>query len=185
MLLQIHCSLNEDRSQLKNRRENDEQNKLPFGGSGFLLSWNEDEGKLLFVRDEKKITALAKPCFPWSEPFEKISIRDLESNELTFVTSVNDLEAESKQALLSALKEACFYFAVVKITAIEEDFELRTWSVETEQGSRRFQTKLNAWPSQVGENRYIVRDVNKDLYVIENTLELDTKSQKLFWPLSD
>lgn len=66
-----------------------------------------------------------------------------------------------------------------------EDFELRTWKVVTKQGFRKFQTQLNAWPSQVGHNRHIVRDVNKDLYVIENLLELDHKSQKLFWPLSD
>jgi hypothetical protein len=184
-LLQMHGSLAKDRSQRTKKNEESKKEQSQLHGSGFQFCWIEAEGKLLLVKGEDKTTALAKPCFPWSQPFEKISVRDLKSKELTFVSCVNHLEAESKQALLSALREACFYFAVTKITAIDEDFELRTWKVETQQGTRRFQTKLNSWPSQVGENRYIVRDVNKDLYVLENTLELDGKSQKLFWPLSD
>ncbi|MEO0336102.1 MAG: DUF1854 domain-containing protein [Pseudomonadota bacterium] len=181
MLLQMHDSLARERGQKKNRKNDEDRSNEP----GFHLRWIEEEGQLVFVKGETKTTALAKPCFPWSQPFEKISIRDLESNELAFVAKVEGLETESKAALLSALKEACFYFAITKIEAIDEDFELRTWSVETQQGTRRFQTKLNAWPSQVGENRYIVRDVNKDLYVVEDVATLDAKSQKLFWPLSD
>lgn len=176
---------------IEERHSNERNGSGTFKGEGlkwdegFKLCWDKASQTLLFEKNGFQTPVAAKPCFPWSQPLEKISLRDYDGNEKAFIAKAEELDKESEMALMSALKEACFYFSIERILSIKDEFELRVWIVETQQGLRTFQTKLTGWPTQVGPTRYIVRDVHKDLFVIENYAALDKSSQALFWPLSE
>src|SRR5438046_8710029 len=59
---------------------------------------------------------------------------------------------------------AGFVFKVTQVTAIEEEVEIRHWRVETVQGTRSFQTRLDAWPRLLPHGGLLLRDVAGDLY---------------------
>ena len=69
--------------------------------------------------------------------------------------------------------------------SIEDEFELRVWNVETTQGSRKFQTKLDEWPQKLPGGDLLIRDVAGDLYLVVSDKRLDPKSEKLLWAFLD
>jgi hypothetical protein len=103
-------------------------------------------------------------CFPWSEPDSYIS-----------------LDHSSRQALETTLRQTRFVFEVIAINNIEDEFELRTWLVETRQGPRSFQTKLDKWPRALENGAVIIRDVSGDFYQISDPMAMDPASRKLVW----
>ena len=56
------------------------------------------------------------------------------------------LDAASRGAREWALANAGFVFEITRVLEIEEEVEIRHWRVETRQGERRFQTRLDDWP---------------------------------------
>jgi glycine/D-amino acid oxidase-like deaminating enzyme len=84
-----------------------------------------------------------------------------------------------------ALVEAGFVLEVTAIEAIEEDFEVRRWSVKTRQGPRRFQTALDAWPRPASDSGILIEDVAGDLFRVPPVDELDPRSRKLIWAFVD
>ena len=70
---------------------------------------------------------------------------------------------------------------VTEITDVDEEVEIRTWKVQTEQGPRSFQTRLDDWPSEVPGGGIVIRDVAGDLYHIANPDALDEKSRRWLW----
>lgn len=149
------------------------------------LRWESNSGRLFLLKDGREIYVKIKPCFPWVDGLQYLSLRNKKGDEVAFVEHPEALEVGSYQALLESLKEASFYFNVLRIESMDEEFELRTWLVETLQGMRKFQTKLTDWPRTLNGSLYIIQDVQKDLFVIEDIHQLDGKSQKIFWPFTD
>jgi len=97
------------------------------------------------------------------------------------VADVRELDAASRAALERALAEAGFVLEVERVTSIEEEFELREWQVQTRQGPRSFQTRLDDWPRQTPGGGLLVRDVAGDLYHVPDPETLDAQSRKLLW----
>jgi hypothetical protein len=124
-------------------------------------------------------------CFPWSEPGKFLSLRDRENEEFALVPDVAGLGTESRHALEAALLEAGFVLEVVGISEVEEEVEIRTRKVETRQGPRTFQTKLDDWPTEVPGGGIVIRDVAGDLYHVVDPGGLDEKSQKWLWAFVD
>src|ERR1041384_5498773 len=88
---------------------------------------------------------VVRRCFPWSEAGHWISLRDDDQREVALVRDPALLPEASRNALLGALGEAGFVFEVTRVTEVEEEVEIRHWSVETRQGARTFQTRLDDW----------------------------------------
>jgi len=124
-------------------------------------------------------------CFPWSAPGRYLSLRDADGVERAFVTDARELDAVSRVALDGALSQAGFVLDVVGVSAVEEDFELRTWNVETDRGPRRFQTPLDAWPREIGDGVWVVEDVYGDLYRVRDIARLDAKSRHILRGFAD
>jgi hypothetical protein len=101
------------------------------------------------------------------------------------VASIADLEPGSRRVLREAMAEAGFVLEVTRITDIEEEVEIRTWKVETRQGDRSFQTRLDDWPMDVPGGGIVIRDVAGDLYHVADPAELDAKSRKWLWAFVD
>lgn len=120
-------------------------------------------------------------CFPWSEPARFVSLRDEEGDEVALIVDPDELSPPSREALTQALADVGFLFEITRVVSLEEEVEIRTWTVQTRQGVRRFQTARDSWPRRLPAGDYLLRDVSGDLYRIVDPEALDPKSQHHLW----
>ena len=120
-------------------------------------------------------------CFPWSEPGRFLSLRDDDHRELALVETMEDLDGASRRVLEGAVAEAGFVLEVTRIVRVEEEVEIRSWEVETRQGRRAFQTRLDDWPVDVPGGGIVIRDVAGDLYHVAEPEALDPESRRWLW----
>jgi Domain of unknown function (DUF1854) len=144
------------------------------------LNCNE-AGQLLLQAHGGTIPVRPVICFPWTEPNNYISLRNEAGLEVGFVHSSAELDHSSRQALETTLRQTRFVFEVIAINNIQDEFELRTWSVQTRQGPRSFQTKLDEWPRPLENGAVIIRDLSGDFYQISDPTTMDPASRKLVW----
>lgn len=131
----------------------------------------------------KNVTAVS--CFPWSHPQEYVSVVDEKGEELVLIESLETLSEGSRQALKRALEQAGFVLQIKAIDSVEEESDLRVWKVQTQVGPRQFVTKLDDWPQAFEDGRVLMTDVAGDLFEVKEIESMDSKSQKLLWPLVD
>jgi len=126
-----------------------------------------------------------RQCFPWSEPHRYLSLRDAGDKEIAMVDDPAALDEASRTALERALAIAGFVLEVARVVSIEEEVEIRQWSVETTSGPRSFQTHLDEWPRVLPDGELLIRDVAGDLYKIGAPRTLDRKTRELLWAFVD
>ncbi len=143
------------------------------------------DGQLWAVSNGDEQAVRLHRCFPWSEPGRYLSLRDTENEEFALVRSLDDLEPSSHSVLEDAIAEVGFVLEVERITEVEEEIEIRTWKVETRQGPRSFQTRLDDWPMDVPGGGLVIRDVSGDLYHVADPDKLDAKSRTWLWAFLD
>ena len=142
------------------------------------------DGQLWAVRGDVERPVWVRRCFPWSEPGRFVSLRDDDDNELALVGDPAELDLASRRVLEEAMA-AGFVFEITRVTAIEEEVEIRHWRVETRQGTRSFQTRPDAWPRLLPQGGLLVRDVAGDLYHVVDPGALDQHSRALLWAFVD
>ena len=141
------------------------------------------------LRKGDEIVTISR-CFPWSEPLRWLSIRDKDEKELDLIEDPSLLDRASALSVMQAVGEAAFILKIKRIKSVEEQFELRCWTVELAEIEAeaaltsvatvsRFQTKLNAWPRELPDGGVLIQDVLNDFYLVENIERLDLDSQKL------
>jgi len=140
----------------------------------------DQAGRLCFHGENGPVQVRPVACFPWSSPGEYVSLRDEDDREVALIGEIQSLDPVSRAALEQSLAQASFVFEVNRIDSVEDELELRVWKVQTDQGPRLFQTKLDQWPQPTNRDAMVIRDLAGDLYGI-NPRSLDPKSQKLFW----
>jgi hypothetical protein len=145
------------------------------------LQLEQRDGRLWARVGDHHAPVLPTRCFPWSEPDRWVSLRDGDGKEVALVEDPRELDEASRDALETALRETAFVFEVTRILEIEEEVEIRTWTVETRQGVRKFQTARDAWPRELPTGDYLVRDVAGDLYRIGDPEQLDAQSRRYLW----
>jgi hypothetical protein len=143
------------------------------------------DGRLVLLIDGKPVPVRLRQCFPWSEPSLHISLRDDEDREVAIVDDPAELDPESRHALEQALAEAGFVLEVTRVLDIDEEVEIRQWTVETRQGRRSFQTHLDDWPRALPNGGILIRDVAGDLYRLAAPARMDKKSRELLWAFVD
>lgn len=153
-------------------------------GTGLRLEHRAD-GQLWVTQGENESAVRVRRAFPWSEPGRFLSLRDHEDVEVALVPDPAELDPESRRALEQALVQAGFVFDVTAVQEIDEEVEIRTWRVETRQGPRTFQTRLDDWPRMLPGGGLLIRDVAGDLYRLQHLARLDRKSRELLWAFVD
>ena len=143
------------------------------------------DGRLLARIGEKWVTVRLRQCFPWSEPGRHISLRDDADEELALVENPASLAPESRRALERAIAEAGFVLDVTRVLDVEEEVEIRQWTVETKHGKRSFQTHLDDWPRVLPMGGLLIRDVAGDLYRLPPPQTMDARSRQLLWAFVD
>ena len=143
------------------------------------------DGRLVVIIDDIPIRVRLRQCFPWSEPGLHLSLRDDEDREVAIVDDPEDLDEESRRAIEQAIAEAGFVLEVTRVLDIEEEVEIRQWTVETRQGRRQFQTHLDDWPRALPGGGLLIRDVGGDLYRLSDPRAMDRRSRELLWAFVD
>jgi hypothetical protein len=142
------------------------------------------DGRLIAYTTDGAVPVRVRQCFPWSEPFRHLSLRDNEEKEVAFVADPASLGAESRDALERAVGEAGFVLEVTRVISIDEEVEIRQWRVETRHGGRSFQTHLDDWPRDLPDGGLLIRDVGGDLYRLA-VRDMDKRSRELLWAFVD
>jgi hypothetical protein len=145
---------------------------------------SSSDGRLIAYTERGAVPVRVRQCFPWSEPHQHLSLRDVEDKEVAFVEDPASLGAVSREALERALAEAGFVLEVTRVLSIEEEVEIRQWEVETRHGPRAFQTHLDDWPRTLPDGGLLIRDVGGDLYRL-SVLGMDKHSRELLWAFVD
>jgi len=148
------------------------------------LEWRAD-GSLWAMWGEQERAVSVRRCFPRTEPTRHLSLRDADEEEFAFVRDPADLDPRSRAALERALAVAGFVFEVTRVLEIEEEVEIRCWRVETRQGPRTFQTRLDDWPRTLPHGGLLIRDLAGDLYHLASPEQLDRGSRELLWAFVD
>jgi len=157
-----------------------------LGRRGAVLSLEQrSDGRLWAVRGDEERAVWVRRCFPWSEPGRYLSLRDGDEEEFALVRDPAELDAVSREALETALALAGFVFEITRVLEIEEEVEIRRWRVETRQGARSFQTRLDDWPRTLPHGGLLIRDVTGDLYHLGRPAALDQRSRALLWAFVD
>jgi hypothetical protein len=143
------------------------------------------DGRLHVTVNGRCVPVRLRQCFPWSEPGLHLSLRDDEDREVAIVDDPMQLEPESRRALEQALAEAGFVLEVTRVLDIDEEVEIRQWTVETQQGPRSFQTHLDDWPRVLPAGGLLIRDVAGDLYRLASPKTMDKHSRELLWAFVD
>lgn len=133
--------------------------------------WTEYAGKAVALR--------VQSCFPWSHTRQYISLRDEEENEVALIEDLSRLEPESRRLIEQALAEAGFVMEIESVISLNEEFEIRSWHVQTKQGPRKFQTKRDEWSQVISGGGLLFRDVAGDLFYIRQPHTMDPASRKL------
>jgi Domain of unknown function (DUF1854) len=74
---------------------------------------------------------------------------------------------------------------VTRVLDVDDEIEIRHWTVETKHGKRSFQTRLDDWPRVLPMGGLLIRDVAGDLYRLPAPEKLDARSQELLWAFVD
>ena len=164
------------------RRSDDGEIRKPAGG--LTLEWRAD-GSLWAMRGHEERAVSVRRSFPWTEPTRHLSLRDADEEEFALVKDPAELDARSRTALELALTVAGFVFEVTRVLEIDEEVEIRRWRVETQQGPRTFQTRLDDWPRTLPHGGLLIRDLAGDLYHLGRPELLDRKSRELLWAFVD
>jgi len=153
-------------------------------GAEFALR-HAGDGRLVAVISGRTVDVRLRQAFPWSEPDRFLSLRDADDREMALVEDPAELDGESRQALERALEEAGFVLRVERVVDIDEEVEIRQWTVDTVSGRRLFQTHLDDWPRVLSDGGLLIRDVAGDLYRLPDPTGLDRKSRELLWAFVD
>jgi hypothetical protein len=143
------------------------------------------DGRLVVLVNDEPVSVRLRQCFPWSEPRLHLSLRNDEDREIAIIDDPEELDVESRQALEQALAQAGFVLEVTRVLDIDEEVEIRQWTVETRQGLRSFQTHLDDWPRTLPNGGLLLRDVAGDLYRLAAPSTMDAKSRELLWAFVD
>jgi len=144
-----------------------------------LINSNE----ILCYEDEGVTTEVnVKQCFPWSHPEDYLSLRGNNGKEVAMIEKIDDLSIENREVLSSYLTLVKFVIEVTSVVKIEEDVELRIYTVRTKSGDRIFQTKLEDWPTVKSSGEVLIQDLSGDLFQITNIKSLDQGSLQMLSP---
>ena len=114
--------------------------------------------------------------FPVSETSRYISLMDEESNEIGIIEDIKHLPHESRKILVDELQKRYFMPKITKINALEGQFGITQWMVETSQGDVQFSLRSRYDIVTLENGRVLIKDADGNRYEIENYNKLDAQS---------
>lgn len=121
--------------------------------------------------------------FPVSGKYKYIAVLDSEGNEQAMIRDVENLDAQSRDAVMSCLEEYYMMPRITRFIEMSEKFKIWMWTAETDKGIVKFEIRNHLTAVKpLFDNRVLIKDANDNRYEIPNLLDLDKKSQKMIIP---
>ena len=127
---------------------------------------------LLDTQKETRFEVTLKACFPWEKPFEMLSVKNDEGGEVGLISSFETLDIESKRAVDDYLTCTRFVIHIDKVINIEEDVELRKFTVLSKGSERVFFMELDNWPELKNDGSIVLVDLAGDIYNVKSLKKL-------------
>lgn len=122
----------------------------------------------------------ASMSFPLTDPEKFVSIVEIEDGkkgeEIGTIEDVGKLNSESKKILKEDLKRSYFMPRITKINRMKENHGIMKFDVETDSGSREFETRYKEDIRKLSGIRVVIRDADGNRYDIPNYNKLDQRS---------
>ena len=121
--------------------------------------------------------------FPHTNLDNYITIINEDEKEFAFINNINDLDKDSKAALLSCFDAFYMIPKISEVLSIQDKFGALKITVMTERGviDFRIRNRHNDIKMLRGTRRVLFRDSNDNRYEIQNFDDLDKRSQKLLF----
>ena len=121
--------------------------------------------------------------FPYTNHTMYITLLDSDEKELGFVRDLEELDDESKKALMECFKEYYMIPKILKVIDCEDKFGTLKWTVETDRGRITFNIKNRHSDIKhlYGTSRVIVRDSNDNRYEIPDINNMDAHSNRIMF----
>lgn len=117
--------------------------------------------------------------FPLTEPNKYIALLDSESSELGVIHDIKQLSNSSQKVLVAELERRYFMPKITKIHALNGEFGVTKWTVETNRGEVEFGLKTRYDVVTLESGQVLIKDADGNRYEIENYHRLDAKSLAL------
>jgi len=117
-------------------------------------------------------------CFPWSLRGRYISIRDSEGKELLLLADLSELDEATAALIEEELREKFFVPKIRRIVSYSAEFGLVSVTAETDRGEVSFQLRDREDVRLLSPTRAVFRDVDGNLYEVEDFEALDSASRK-------
>ncbi len=141
---------------------------------------NDFEDLILEVDGSKKHEVIPYRAFPLTASDQFIALRSTEDEEIGMVRNMSDLDADSRRALHTELERAYFTPRITQVYAVEENFHVPKWDVETDRGPRVFEIRSSRSDVRVmASGRILFRDADGNRYEIPDYRRLDPISRSL------
>ncbi len=126
----------------------------------------------------RPVTALR--AFPLTAADQFVILKDSDDNELGAIRNTADLDPDSRRVLVRELERNYFTPKIVQVNAIEENFHIPKWDVETDRGPRVFEIRSSRRDVRVlGAGRILIRDADGNCYKIPDYRRLDPISRTI------
>jgi len=126
------------------------------------------------ISDVRPVRAL-----PMSNPNKYIFFFDKDGNEIGMIQDPSKLDKDSRKTLFSELELIYFIPKIRKIYGLSERYGTSSWDVETDVGRRRFEVQDRVNIRVLPGRRVIIKDVDGNLYEIQDYHKLDPSSRAL------
>ena len=117
---------------------------------------------------------------PLSEPDRYFCILDIKDEAICMIKDLSDLPQESQALVYEELDNRYLTAEIQKIVALQNEYGVTYWTVDTDRGRRDFVAKSVAENAQwLGETRLMIFDVDNNRFEVPDISALDRRSQGL------
>ena len=121
-------------------------------------------------------------CFPWSALEEYISIRDKDGKELVLLGRLSDVDAPTAEIIRRELHDRFFVPRIRRVVDYQAEFDVVSITAETDRGEVTFQIRNRDDVRQLSPVRAVFRDVDGNIYEVDDYTTLDRASQRHLEP---
>lgn len=132
----------------------------------------------LHGREEPERNAKVARCFPWSLREGYVSVCTKEGKEIALLTSLDGLDAATREIIEEELRDKIFVPKIQRITRYRAEFDVIYITAETDRGDVTFQIRNRDDVRVLSARRALFRDVDGNVYEVEDLAALDRASQR-------
>ena len=126
---------------------------------------------------EPVVNVAVARCFPWSLADEYISIRNADGKEIALLETLAGLDDQTRALIEQELAQKVFVPRIRRVIEFKAEFDVVAITADTDRGQTIFQIHSRDDVRILGPGRALFRDVDGNLYEVENVLALDRASR--------